>query len=72
MNGGHPFIHYIEPEACAELRYVSFSELGAQLLFAMCSTPYEPRAAAITINLPFAEWTQVFGNPSSRQRCWTG
>jgi DNA replication protein DnaC len=46
-----------------ELGYVPFSELGAQLLFVMCSARYERRATAITTNLPFAEWTQVFGNP---------
>lgn len=45
-----------------ELGYVPFSDLGAQLLFAICSARYERRATAMTTNLPFVEWTQVFGS----------
>ncbi len=45
-----------------ELGFVPFTTTGAELLFEFFSEAYERRAVAITTNLPFAEWTSVFGN----------
>lgn len=45
-----------------ELGFVPFTATGAELLFEFFSEAYERRALAITTNLPFAEWTTVFGN----------
>ena len=45
-----------------ELGYVPFSREAAQLLFEFFSDRYETRATALTTNLPFALWTQVFGD----------
>ncbi len=45
-----------------ELGFVPFAATGAELLFEFFAAAYERRAVAITTNLPFAEWTSVFGN----------
>ena len=45
-----------------ELGFVPFSSTGAELLFEFFSQAYERQAVAVTTNLPFAEWTSVFGN----------
>ena len=44
-----------------EMGYVPFSKAGAELLFEVFSSRYERGSMLITSNLPFAEWTQVFG-----------
>jgi DNA replication protein DnaC len=46
-----------------ELGYVPFSKTGAELLFEVFSQAYEQRSLIVTSNLPFEEWTQVFGCP---------
>ncbi len=48
--------------AIDELGYVPFSHEGAQLLFAFFSDRYERRATALTTNLAFAQWPQLFGD----------
>ena len=45
-----------------ELGFIPFSAAGSQLMFQLCSTLYERVALIITTNLPFANWTQVFGD----------
>ncbi len=45
-----------------ELGFIPFSPVGAQLMFQFCSTLYERVAVAITTNLRFADWNQVFGS----------
>ena len=45
-----------------ELGYVPFSNTGAELLFETISRRYERGSTIITSNLPFDEWTSVFGN----------
>jgi DNA replication protein DnaC len=45
-----------------ELGYVPFSQEAAQLLFTFFADRYETRATALTTNLPFAQWPQVFGD----------
>jgi len=44
-----------------ELGYVPFSKTGAELLFEIFSQRYEQGSLIITSNLPFEEWSQVFG-----------
>ncbi len=45
-----------------ELGYVPFSLEGAQLLFEFFADRYERRATALTTNLAFAHWPQLFGD----------
>jgi len=47
-----------------ELGYIPLSTEGAQLLFQVFSERYERGSVIITTNLPFAQWTQVFGDAS--------
>jgi DNA replication protein DnaC len=44
-----------------ELGYVPFSKTGAELLFEVFSSRYEKGSLVVTSNLPFQDWTQVFG-----------
>jgi len=45
-----------------ELGYVPFTKAGAELLFDVVSRAYERQSILITTNLPFENWTEVFGN----------
>ena len=45
-----------------ELGYVPLSPTGAELLFETFSRRYEQGSTIITSNLPFDEWTSVFGS----------
>jgi DNA replication protein DnaC len=45
---------------CDELGYLSFSRIGAELLFQVFADRYERRSLLITSNLEFGEWGQVF------------
>jgi DNA replication protein DnaC len=45
-----------------ELGYVPLSPTGAELLFEVFSQRYEHGSTIITSNLPFEEWTSVFGS----------
>jgi DNA replication protein DnaC len=45
-----------------ELGYVPLSPSGAELLFEVFSQRYERGATIVTSNLPFDEWTSVFGS----------
>jgi DNA replication protein DnaC len=44
-----------------ELGYVPLSSTGAELLFEIFSQRYERGSTLVTSNLPFDEWTAVFG-----------
>ena len=43
-----------------ELGYVPFEREAIDLLFQLISQRYERRSIALTTNLPFEKWTQVF------------
>jgi DNA replication protein DnaC len=45
-----------------ELGYVPFTAIGSELLFEVFSRRYEHGATLVTSNLPFDEWTSVFGS----------
>jgi DNA replication protein DnaC len=45
-----------------ELGYVPFTAVGSELLFEVFSRRYELGATLVTSNLPFDEWTSVFGS----------
>jgi DNA replication protein DnaC len=45
-----------------ELGYVPLSPTGAELLFEVFSQRYEPGSVIVTSNLPFDEWTSMFGS----------
>ncbi len=45
-----------------ELGFVPLSKTGAELLFEIISQRYERAATLVTSNLPFQEWTEVFGS----------
>lgn len=45
-----------------ELGYVPFTAVGAELLFEVFSQRYERGSTLVTSNLPFDEWTSVFGS----------
>ena len=45
-----------------ELGFVPLSRTGAELLFEVFSQHYERGSILVTTNLPFDEWTEVFGS----------
>jgi DNA replication protein DnaC len=45
-----------------ELGYVPLSQIGAELLFEIFSQRHEHGSTIVSSNLPFEEWTSVFGN----------
>ncbi len=49
------------------------AELGAgeEAIFEFFSDRYERRATALTTNLPFAQWPQVFGDETMTVACST-
>jgi len=47
-----------------ELGYIPFSKEGAELLFQVLAERHEKGSVIITTNLGFADWTQIFGDPT--------
>ena len=45
-----------------ELGFVPLSKTGAELLFEVFSQRYEQGSILVTSNLPFDEWTEIFGS----------
>ena len=54
-----------------ELGYVPFTKTGAELLFEVISRAYEHQSVMVTSNLPFEQWTEVFGQSDLQMHCWT-
>ena len=54
-----------------ELGFVPLSKTGAELLFETFSQRYERASTLVTSNLPFEEWTEVFGSERLTGACWT-
>ena len=54
-----------------ELGFVPLSKTGAELLFEVISQRYERGSIIITSNLPFDEWTEIFG-ADPPHRCHSG
>ena len=46
-----------------ELGFVPFSENGARLLFDVFASRYEKGSIAVSTNLSFDKWVEVFGTP---------
>ena len=44
-----------------ELGFVPLSKVGTELLFEVFSQRYERGSVLVTSNLPFDEWTEIFG-----------
>ena len=51
-----------KPLIVDELGFVPLSKTGAELLFEVFSQRYERGSTLVTTNLPFDEWTEVFGS----------
>lgn len=49
-------------DGAVEAGYVPFTNAGAELLFDLISRAYERQSILLTTNLPFENWTEVFGN----------
>ena len=52
----------VVPVTIDELGFVPLSPTGAELLFEVFSQRYERGSVLVTTNLPFDEWTDVFGS----------
>ena len=50
------------PTRARELGYVPFTAVGSELLFEVFSQRYERGSTLVTSNLPFDEWTSIFGS----------
>jgi len=50
-----------------ELGYVPFTAVGSELLFEVFSQRYERGSTLVTSNLPFDEWTSIFGSEPHRR-----
>ena len=48
--------------AIDEFGYLPLAEVGAEFLFQVIADRTERAAIILTTNLPFSEWTQMFGN----------
>jgi DNA replication protein DnaC len=53
-------LHRADVLICDELGYLSFSRVGAELLFQVFADRYERKSLLVTSNLPFGDWVQVF------------
>src|SRR6202030_3900663 len=55
-----------------ELGYVPFTAVGSELLFDVFSQRYERGSTLVTSNLPFDEWTSIFGSGRLSDNCRHG
>lgn len=47
-----------------ELGYLTLAENGLKLLFSLLSKRHEKKSTLITSNLPFEQWSSIFGDPA--------
>jgi DNA replication protein DnaC len=54
--------HYQSPDllVCDELGYLPLGPQGSNLFFQVISQRHQRKSTAITTNLPFADWAEVF------------
>ena len=57
LDQAAPLAGWDLPEA-----FITLSKTGAELLFEVFSQRYERGSTLVTTNLPFDEWTEVFGS----------
>ncbi len=62
MDGGVDGSELLKGLHVPELRHRPLSKTGAELLFEVFSQRYERGSILVTSNLPFDEWTEVFGS----------
>ena len=63
----HQVVHFYAGQWCTftpalTLGFVPLSKTGAELLFEVFSQRYERGSILVASNLPFDEWTEIFGS----------
>ena len=59
----HQVVHFYAGQWCTFTPALTpLSKTGAELLFEVFSQRYERGSTLVTTNLPFDEWTEVFGS----------
>ena len=59
-NTAYKLVDRIDLMLIDELGYIPFDREATDLLFQLISQRYERRSIALTTNLPFEKWTQIF------------
>ena len=62
VDYGRFLLRLSEQEIIDELGFVPLSKTGAELLFEVFSQRYEQGSVIGASNLPFDEWTEIFGS----------
>ena len=62
LRASQKHLNSVELLITDDLGYVPFTAVGSELLFEVFSQRYERSSTLVTSNLPFDEWTSVFGS----------